>query len=242
MRGTLIDCLVIVVAGLLGLLLRRSFVGRSSKSKEIEQVVCIALGLTAIPIGVSLFLKTANPLVILLSITLGYLWGYLWKLHDHLNGVGDYLKRYSKYLDKFFPSREGESFTNAFVVASVVSLVGPLAVMGPLEAGLNGNLNLLYTKCVFDGFATAVFALGMGTGVVFSFIPVLIFQGAITLASSFVGPLLTEAVVAEMTAAGGVMIMAMGISVAGIKELKMGDFLPAILLAPILYSLWCVLF
>jgi len=156
--------------------------------------------------------------------------------------VGGWLEKHTRFLERLVPHRKGDSFTNAFVTASVVSLIGPLAIMGPIQAGVTGDCNLIYTKCIFDFFATVVFAAGMGVGVLFSAFSVLLFQGAITFASSWVGQILTEAMIVEMTAVGGVLIMAMGIHVSGIKKIDVGNFLLAIPLAPIITYLWGVVF
>lgn len=232
MRGTIINVVVVLAAGIIGLLLKEKL------PDEYEEAVVLALGLVAIPIGVSLFLETQNPLIVLISTTIGFLWGCLWRLQDRLNGVGDWLKRYSSILEKLVPYRKEDDFTGGFVTATVVSLVGPLAIMGPIQEGLTGDCSLLYTKCVFDFFATVMFAAGMGRGVLFSALPILAFQGTVAATASWAGQVLTQDVVAEMTAVGGVLIMAMGISVSGIREIKMGNFLPAILLAPIVTRLW----
>jgi len=231
LEGTVVDVVVVLVAAVLGLLLRKTL------NKEHEKAVLTALGLAAIPIGVYLFLETENPLVGLISIPAGFLWGCLWRLEERLESLGDWLKKHSRFLERLIPHREEDDFTAAFVYATVVSLIGPLAVMGPIRAGTLGDCEMLYTKCIFDGFATVIFAAAMGEGVLFSAIPILLFQGLLTVAASWVSPIFTETIVAEMTAVGGVMIMAMGIKVSGMMQLKMANFLPALLLAPIVVTL-----
>ncbi len=234
MRGTIVDVVLILVAGAIGLFLRKKL------PKQYEESVLFALGLTAIPIGIGLFLETGNPIIVLFSTTLGFLWGCLWRLQDRLDLVGDWLKKHSGFLKRLVPHQEGDDFTTAFVTATVVSLVGPLAIMGPINEGMTGDCSMLYTKCVFDFFATVLFAAGLGEGVLFSAIPIFLFQGAITFAASWMGKLLTPSMIKEMTAAGGVLIMAMGINVAGIRKIKMGNFLPAILIAPVVTYLWSI--
>jgi len=233
---TVVNVGVILIAGVVGLFLR----GRLSK--RYEEAVILALGIAAIPLGISLFLETKNPLVVLISVTVGFFLGCLWRLQDRFDRVGDWLKEHTRFLEKVVPHRKEDNFTNAFVTASVVFLVGPLALMGSFQAGVTGDCTLIFTKCIFDFFATLIFAAGMGEGVLFSALSVLLFQGAITLLSSLVGQVLTDAMIAELTAVGGVMIMAMGINVSGIRNIKMGDFLPAILVAPIIAYLWGLVF
>lgn len=258
MKGTIVDVIVVLLASLIGLWASKRL------PAKYEEAVRIALGLTAVPIGVLLFLNTGssailedpaikgspavaiNPVIVLLSVTLGFLVGYWIKLHELMESAGDWLKQHSSFLDRLLPHKDGEDFISAFVTATAVSIIGPLAVMGPITAGTTGNCDMLYTKCVFDFFATIMFAAGMGRGVLFSAIPIFLFQGAITLGASFVSPILTQKVLAEMTAVGGVLIMAMGVNVSGIKSIKVTNFLPAILLAiPVSICwewLWQILF
>jgi len=227
--GTLVNVVVVIFASVIGLALRTKL------SKDAERVICLALGLAAIPLGVSFFLSTQNPLIPLFSLPLGLYLGHVAGFHDRLQPIGDWLRKKFRFLDTYVPTREGEDFTGAFVQATVVSLVGPLAILGPIQEGLSGDCNFLYTKCVFDFFATIIFAASWGKGVAFSALPILFFQEALMFGSSVVGGVFTEPIIAEMAAVGGVIIMAMGISVSKIKELKMGNFIPAIFITPLVY-------
>jgi hypothetical protein len=247
--GTVVDVVAVIVAGILGLLLKKKL------EKRLNDAIVVALGLSAIPLGVMMFLEKVNPIIVLICVTLGYLLGTWLRVEDRLEKFGDFLKSLTEKIGFMRNGSDRSDFINAFVIATAVSLIGPLAVMGPLMEGLTHDPELMLTKTVFDFFATFVFAASLGQGVIFSAIPIFIFQAVLALGSSLFSPIflpegctyqmafdiVRESVtsgclpgrllVDEMTAVGGVLIMAMGIKVSGIKEMPVANFLPAIPLA-----------
>jgi uncharacterized membrane protein YqgA involved in biofilm formation len=129
-------------------------------------------------------------------------------------------------------------FVRGFVTASLVFCVGPMTVLGSIQDGLTGDFTLLAIKSVLDGFAGLAFAASLGMGVTFSALTVLIFQGALSLGAAPFQTILTDSMITEMSATGGVIILGIGLLILEIKRIKVGNFLPALLIAPILTVLW----
>jgi len=140
------------------------------------------------------------------------------------------LARLGKWLEEKVGGETGE-VGKAFVTTSLIYCVGAMAIMGSIEEGLNNNHQILFAKAALDGISAVVFASTMGIGVVFSLFPVLIYQGSITLLAAFVKGFLSPAAVAEMTATGGLLIVGIAFNMLGIKDIKVGNLLPAIFYA-----------
>ena len=163
-------------------------------------------------------------LEITIRVVIGGIIGELLKIEERLDGLG-------RKLEAQFTDESG-SFTRAFVTASLMYCVGAMAVLGSIQSGLNQNYDILFVKSLLDGTTAIVFSSTMGIGVAFSAIPVLLYQGAITLAASSVKDLLTASVITEMSAAGGLLIFGIGINMLNTKvTIKVGNLLPAIFAA-----------
>lgn len=175
-------------------------------------------------------LATGNILVVLLSIMLGGILGEWWKLEDRLNSLG---KSFEKAASRH-PFLTRGDFTRGFVTASLVFCIGPMTFLGAIQDGLTGNYRLLAIKSVLDGFAGLAFAASMGFGVAFAAVTVLLFQGGISLGAGFLQDALTDSMILEMTATGGVMILGIGILLLDIKKIKVANYLPALVIAPLL--------
>jgi uncharacterized membrane protein YqgA involved in biofilm formation len=192
-----------------------------------------AIGLMTLLIGVSNFLEFDNPLVPLASVILGLVIGETLDLDGILKRFGDYLqKRFSK----------GESpVSRAFVTTSLVFCVGPLTILGSLEDGLTGDYSLLALKSALDLVASLSFASVLGWGVLLSAGTVLVVQGALTLSAGLLEEIVTESMIEAMTATGGVLILGLGLVLLELKEVRVANMLPALLIAPLLVaagSLW----
>jgi hypothetical protein len=137
-----------------------------------------------------------------------------------------------------FPALTRGDFTRGFVTASVVFCVGPMAILGAMQDGLKGDYELLVIKSVLDGFSSFAFAASLGMGVTFSALSLLLYQGALTLGASLLQGTLTDPMILEMTATGGVIILGIGLLLLEIKKIKVANFLPALALAPLLVVLW----
>ncbi len=219
MTGTLVNAAAIIAGSLLGVTLKKGLPDR------LRQTLMYAIGLGVLLIGTRMALQSQNVLIVLASLVLGGIVGELINIEGYLDKFG-----------RFIQSRvdENSSIAKAFVTASLLYCVGSMAVMGALESGLTGNHTTLYAKSILDGVTSIIFASTLGIGVIFSALPVFLYQGAITLAASLLQPLLTPAAVAEMTGTGGLLIIGIGLNVLEIKKLKIGNLLPGIFFALIL--------
>jgi uncharacterized membrane protein YqgA involved in biofilm formation len=225
--GTAINVVAVLVGGGVGTLVG----GRLPLG--MRQTAMQAIGLMTLLIGVSNFLEFDNPLVPLASVILGLVIGETLDLDGALKRFGDYLqKRFSK----------GESpVSRAFVTTSLVFCVGPLTVLGSLEDGLTGDYSLLALKSALDLVASLSFASVLGWGVLLSAGTVLVVQGALTLSAGLLEETVTEAMIEAMTATGGVLILGLGLVLLELKEVRVANMLPALLIAPLLVaaqSLW----
>lgn len=222
MQGTIVNAVTIILGALLGNFLKESF------SENIKDTVMNGLSLTVMVIGLSMAIKTQNLLIITLSIVSGGILGELLMIEDRLNQMGQRLERR-------FSKGDGD-FTQAFVSASLIYCVGAMAILGAIESGLEGKHSILLVKSILDGVSAIVFSSSLGMGVAFSALPVFIYQGAITLAAAGVKAFLTNNIITEMSATGGILIFAIGLNMLNINiKIKVGNLLPAIFLA-ILYT------
>lgn len=219
MLGTIVNTIAIIIGGFLGLLFGQAL------PEKIKSTVIQGIGLVVLLIGGSMALQTKNPLVVITSLVLGGVMGELIDIELRLKLLGQWLER------KFSKNGQGARFTKAFVTASLIYCVGAMAIMGSLESGLRANHNILFAKSMLDGISALVFASSMGIGVLVSAIPVLIYQGAITLGAGLLQGVLSPPVIAEMGATGGLLIVGIGINILEIKEIKVGNLLPAIFIA-----------
>ncbi len=217
--GTIVNVAVIIIGAMLGNFLKSGF------PERFKATLMQAISLAVILIGLSMALKTQNAMVVTLSIVIGGVIGELLRIEDWLNSLG--LK-----LEQRFGGDSG-NFAKAFVSASLVYCVGAMAIMGALESGLTGNYNTLFIKSILDGVSSIVFASSMGIGVAFAALPVFLYQGGITLAAVYIKPLLTDAIIREMTATGGLLIFGIGVNIltGGKVQIKVGNLLPAIFVA-----------
>jgi len=202
---------------------------------RVRESVLAALGLFTIAIGLKMALDSQNSLIILGSALLGGLLGEWWRIEDRLNGLGGWLE------NRFARSGTQEQtarFVKGFVSASLVFCVGPMTVMGAIQDGLTGDFQLLAIKSVMDGFVALAFAASTGIGVMFSAVVVLVFQGALSLLAAQAQVLLTEPMIREMTAAGGLLIMGIGVGVLlELRPIRVANYLPALVIAPVIVAI-----
>jgi len=225
MIGTFINAAAVLVGGGLG-----TWLGQRLPSR-IRDTVQDGLGLVTMLTGLQMALQTQNILITMGSLLVGGILGEWWRLDEGFSRIGDRLKALTS-------RRWGSSglglFTEGFVTASLVFCVGPMTVLGAIQDGLTGDYTLLAIKSMLDGFAALVFSSSMGIGVVFSVLTILLFQGAITLGAGAVQAILTDAMIAEMTAAGGVIIIGIALLLLDVKRIRIASFLPALVVAPAL--------
>lgn len=224
MIATFINAGLILLGSIIGLLFKNRI------SDRFASVVTHALALCVLGIGIASAIKTADTLCVIVCMVIGTLLGEALNIEGRLDGAGDFLRR------KLVRGENNSRFTEGFVTATVMYCVGAMAITGSMEAGLNHNYSILVSKGVIDGVTSITFTAAMGVGVAFSILPLIIYQGAITLLAGVVGPYLSDPVVLEMSAVGGTVIMGIGINMMGATKvkIKVGNMLPAIFL-PIAY-------
>jgi uncharacterized membrane protein YqgA involved in biofilm formation len=223
--GTFIDVAAIIVGGMLGIFLGKRL------SDNLKRTLIAGMGLFTTAIGLQMFFKTENPLIVLGAIILGALLGEWWRIEERTQSLGMWLEKRVK------GSSEGVTsyFVRGFLSASILFCTGPMAVLGSISDGLRGDYLTLSIKSVLDGFISIAFASTMGMGVAFSALPVLAYQGGISLVAAQLNAIVTNAMMNELTATGGVILMGVGISsILEIKKIRVGNFLPALVVAPVL--------
>ena len=217
MKGTLVNAGAILAGAFVGVLLRQGL------PQRFRETVMNGLGVSVGVIGLQMALKSDNPLVVIGSIVLGGLLGEAMDLDGALQRFGDRLTE--KVGAQFGDVGKG------FVMASLVYCVGAMAVVGAIQEGLSGDAATLYAKSMLDGVSAIVFAAGMGIGVAFSAVSVLLYQGSITLLAGSASNLINEAMLAAMTATGGVMIIGISLLILEVKSIRVANLLPALPIA-----------
>lgn len=230
--GTLINIGAVLIGGSAGSLLGTRL------PERLRQTVVAGLGLFTLAYGLQMFLKTQNALVVLGGLLVGALLGEWWRIEEGLQWVGGYLER------RFTGAAptQGSRFVRGFLTASLVFCVGPMTILGSVQDGLRGDFSLLAIKSVLDGFAALAFASSLGIGVLFSALVILLYQGGLTLLAAQVQTAITEPMMIEMTAVGGVMLL--GIAISGlleIKKIRVGSFIPALVATPLIVAILAAL-
>ena len=223
MIGTLINCLAIILGSAVGLLLRRGM------KESISKTVMAGVGLSVMLIGITGAIKANDTLLVILSMVIGGVTGALINIDAKMNQLGAWAQKKLTRSDD--PSN---TFAQGFVTASLVYCVGAMAVVGALDSGIRGDHSTLIAKAALDGITAIVFTSSLGIGVMLSAVPVLVYQGAIALLGTAVAPYLSDVVINEMSAVGGLLIMAIGINMVLDKDIKVANLLPAIII-PFLY-------
>lgn len=224
MKGTLVNVAGIIGGSIIGLLLKKNI------PVKYQQTVMHGLALSVGIIGLQMAFKTQNILIVIISMVIGGLVGEFLDIDKRLIQLGDQLTRCmgSKYGDA----------GQGFITGSLVFCVGAMAIVGSIQDGLTGDASTLYAKAMLDTVASVVFASGMGIGVALSSIPVLIYQGSITLLASNLSGVISEEMIKEMTAVGGVLIVGISLLMLEIKTIKVANLLPAVPIAAISVLLW----
>lgn len=227
MIGTIINIIAIILGSTLGIFFGSRF------PKTMKSTITAGLGLFTISIGISMFLKTEESLIVLGGLLIGAVLGEWWKIEEGLDNIGVWFQ--SRFGGKGNDDEDSNRFIRGFVTASLIFCIGPLAILGSIQDGLVGDYELLAVKSVLDAFASLAFASTFGLGVIFSIFPVFIYQGGITLFAGLLNSVVTDAMMTEMTAVGGVILIGLAISrLLEIKKIRIGSFLPALVVAPLI--------
>jgi hypothetical protein len=226
MTGTFLNIATILIGGTLGLLFGARI------PERLKTTVIAGLGLFVAAMGLQMFLKSENQLIVLGALMIGALLGEWGKIEDRLESLGQSLeKRFSRDAE----ADSGSKFIRGFMVASLLYCIGPLAILGSIQDGLTGDYKLLAVKSMLDGFASIAFASTLGIGVMFSSLVVLIYQGGISLLAAQLSTIITNPMMNELTATGGVLLLGLAISnLLEIKKIRVGNFLPALAVAPLI--------
>jgi uncharacterized membrane protein YqgA involved in biofilm formation len=224
MIGTFINVAAILLGGLIDS-------QPDIKSSQISPDNRLGPGLIYPGYGIYIFTETKNMLIPLGALILGTIAGEWLKLEERLESLGSFLQ--AKFNSAENPqSADAQRFINGFVTTSLLFCIGPMAILGSIQDGLSGNFQMLAIKSLLDGLASVAFASSLGAGVLFSALPVLVYQGAISLSARALGQGFDASVVAEMTAIGGVILAGIAISnLLEIKKIRTGSFLPALVFA-----------
>ena len=220
MLATIVNMLAIIAGSLLGLGLKRGI------PNQAKDTIMQGMGLMTIVIGLKMALSSDQDILVIVSLILGGVIGEMAHLDKKLNHVGITIKE--KLHDK------DSNFVDGFVSASLIFCVGAMAIVGSIEAGLNHDYTVIFTKSTLDGIMSIVLASSMGIGVTFSAFAVFIYQGALTLLAGVLQNVLVGDVITYMTAAGGVLIMGIGLGIANIKDINTINLLPGIFIAGLL--------
>jgi len=226
MTGTFINIAAILIGGAIGLIFGARI------PEKFKSTVIAGMGLFTMAMGLQMFLKSNNQLIVLGALIIGALLG-------EWIGIEDILQAFGQSLEKRF-SREaemgsGSRFVRGFMVSSLLFCIGPMAILGSIQDGLTGDYNLLAVKSTLDGFAAIAFASTLGVGVMFSSLIILIYQGGISLLAGQLNAIVTDPMMAEMTATGGVILIGVALSnLLEIKKIRVGNFLPALAVAPLI--------
>jgi uncharacterized membrane protein YqgA involved in biofilm formation len=233
--GTLVNMAAIILGSAIGIILQGGL------KKRFQTTVMNALGLAVMFIGISgalqgLFvvegsgLKTANMMLMIISLALGAFLGEAIDVEARLDRMGEWIKAILKV-----KGEKGQSFVEGFVSSSLLFCIGAMAIIGSLQDGLSGDTSTLYAKAIIDGIVAIFFASTLGIGVFFSIIPLGIYQGVITLSAKYIEPYLSEQLIANISFIGSILIFGIGINMIFGKKIKCGNLLPAVLI-PIAYE------
>ena len=222
MLGVFVNVATVFIGSLVGLLLKKGI------PDKVTGALMAGIGLCTIYIGISGALNGENTLVLILSMAIGTIIGTLLDIDGQLN-------RLAAYVESKFKQENGQvTVAEGFVTASLLFCVWAMTIVGSLQAGLTGDCEMLFTKATLDLISSCVLAASLGIGVMLSDIFVFVFQGGLVLLARVIAPFLTDYAIHEMTCAGSVLIIALGLNLIGVTKIKVANYLPVLLIPPIL--------
>ena len=222
--GVIVNSVAVLFGGLSGLILKNGIPAR------FGDLIMNGLGLFTLAVGTSFFLKSENIMIVILSIVIGCILGEWLNIDKRLEDLGNSVKERSN-------KTSADKFSKGFVTATLMFCVGSMAIMGSLQSGLLNNHEILYTKSIMDGITALILGSAFGVGVAFSVLPLFLYQGSIVLLASFISPYLSNSVINEMTAVGGILLIGLALVVLDIRKIKVANMLPALLVPIIIMML-----
>jgi uncharacterized membrane protein YqgA involved in biofilm formation len=220
MYGTLVNVTAVIIGSSIGLLIH------SRLPQRVITTTFQGIGLFTIVIGVTMAIRTNNFLIMIVSVVSGSVIGEFIDIEKTINGLGEKIKTRTK--------QENDKFSEGFITSSLLFCMGSMAILGAIEEGLGGDPTLLLAKSVLDGFCSIALAASLGIGVIFSVFPLLMYQGGLTVCAGSLHNYLTEPIITELTAVGGLLLIGLGISILEIKDLKVMNMLPSLVIVVIL--------
>ena len=221
MLGTIVNSLAIILGSVLGVLLKKVI------SEKVSNTVMCGMALCVMYIGVSGSLECTDPLMLVVSMAIGALIGETIDIDKYLNKLGNLIE------GKVSKKNKESNVSKAFVTASLIFCVGAMAIIGSFNSGISGDHTVLFTKSLIDGVTSLVLASTLGIGVIFSSVMVFIIQGILTLFAGFLAPLLSDMMIANITAVGSLMIIAISLNMLKITKIKVVNLVPAMLIPPL---------
>ncbi|KKB44153.1 DUF554 domain-containing protein [Bacillus thermotolerans] len=226
--GSIVNGLTIVMGALLGKVLHRIPEG-------IKGTVMQAIGLAVVVLGLQMGLTSENFLTVIISLVIGAAIGEVCTLDDRLNKVGLWLER------RVGKPTDETSIAQGFVTATLIFVIGAMGIIGALDSGLRDNHEVLLTKAIIDGVTALILTTTLGMGVIFSAVPVVLYEGGIALFATQIDRLLPQAwldaFIVEMTAAGGIMILAIGLNLLGLTKIKVANLLPSLIVVGVIITI-----
>jgi len=222
--GTVVNTITIIVGGFIGTVFNKTL------PQRYQAIIFQGIGLFIIALGVSMAIKMEHILISVFSLLLGGFTGEFLKLEKQINALGEWLKRSFKF--------KSEKFSAGFVSASLIYCIGAMAILGAIEEGMGSYPAILLTKSVMDGFSAIAFAAALGVGVIFSAASVAVYQGGITMMVFLFADNVDAAIVNELSAVGGILLIGLGINVLEIKDIKVVNMLPALIFVVLLMAIF----
>lgn len=232
MIAVFVNCATVIVGSIIGLIFSRKV------SNELSNIVTAAAGIISVVIGLQMAFKYNSIIVLSLALIAGGLLGSWWDIDGKILSLGKWLeRRFAKTESAGSGDAPKQNFAYAFLNASVLFCVGAMSIVGSFKAGIDKDYTLIFTKSILDGFMAVVFAAAMGPGTLFSALSILVYQGLLTLSSTWIEPFISEAMLTEISATGGALIIMIGINLLQLRSLKTANYLPAIVLAALFVPL-----
>jgi uncharacterized membrane protein YqgA involved in biofilm formation len=220
MLGTIVNATAVLVGGTLGLIFKAKLAERFST------IIFQAIGLFTLFLGAQMAFRTEKILIMVFSLVLGAIIGEIINIEKGLN-------RFSDNLQSRFKTKN-EQFNTGLITAFMLFCMGSMTILGAFEEGLGQSSELLFTKSLMDGFSSIILAATFGIGVLFSVIPLLLYQGGLTLFASELSAILTEPIIREITAVGGILLLGLGLNILNITKIRITNMLPALIVVGVL--------
>lgn len=220
MIGTIVNVIAVLIGGTIGTFISINIPERFTK------IIFQTIGVFTIWLGIKMALKSNHILIMIISLILGAIVGELMDIDKYINRFGDYLKRKLKI--------KNETFSEGLITSFLLFCMGSMTILGAIQEGLTGKATIFYTKSVMDGISSLILSSSLGVGVIFSIIPLFLYQGGLTLIASSLNNALTTVMIQDLTAVGGIILIALGFDIMKIKRIKVANLLPALVFILIL--------